>query len=212
MSPKGSLLVAGLRPSFRQWAFFSSATVADPNLALWFGQGRSSWQAGFAALEAVKNSAAWQSNAWYLSPGDVAQIRASHPAAVVLETFRDYESGNAKGSRRFYPFESGSGNGGAVGGMVVFAEVLGDAQALKEAAPLLRLLAGSGFQKDVQTETHWLAANLEAPGLDEASSAAQYLVRQARAFFPLTDRLPDPPIGGNLFSEIQLAIDRAPRK
>ena len=74
--------------------------------------------------------------------------------------------------------------------------------------PLLRMLAGSAFQKAAGTRTLWLAANLNAPEIDGTGADVRHLVTRSLAFVPVTDRLPSPLVEGNLLTEIQLAVDR----
>ncbi len=210
-----SVVVAGSRPSFRQWALV--AETADPasrvtSLPGWFTRGAQGWENDLRALTTLKRAAAWAANTWYFADEDLHHGYPAVSPLVILATFRDYERSEWTGARSFSPFVLAGPSGTVLGGSVVFAELRGDPRRWTDAAALLRLLASPGFQREVAATTKWLAANLEAPELDDTGAAVRYLARQARAFVPVTDRLPQPLAEGSLFVEAQLAVDRAPRE
>jgi len=213
-SPSRSVAVAGSRPSFRQWALIAGA--ADPAarvgaLPEWFAQGAQGWDAELGLLAGLKRAPVWAPDTWDFRDADVRQGFRADSRLVVLVTFRDYERSGWSGLRSFTPLAVSGPSGNVLGGPVVFAELSGNAQAWTDAAPLLRLLAAPPFQRDAAAQTQWLPANLEAPEIDDTGAAVRYLVRQARAFAPLTDRLPRPLVEGSLLVQAQMVVDRAPR-
>jgi hypothetical protein len=214
-SPAKTLVVAGSRPSFRQWALVAGAF--DPAARLtglpgWFTQPPHGWDAEMQALGALKLAKAWAPSTWDFADADIHQGYRANSPLVILGTFRDYELSDWSGLRSFTPLVAAGPSGNLLGGPVVFAELRGDPKAWTDAAPLLRLLAAPAFQRDAAAQTKWLSANLEAPELDDTGASVRYLVRQARAFAPLTDRLPQPLTEGSLFVQAQLTVDRAPHE
>jgi hypothetical protein len=210
-----SLVMAGSRPSFRQWALLASASrekAGEGASASWLGLPSGPWRGELSALASLKHKSCWANNAWDFARPDFLQAYKGGSSLVFLETFRDFEGANVSGVRRFFPLQKEGPSGTALGGIVIFAELRGPADRWKAALPLLRYLASSGFQREVGSKTQWLAANYSAPELDGTGAAVRTLVRQAEAFYPLTDRLPDPLIEGNLPVDAQLAIDQAPRE
>jgi hypothetical protein len=114
--------------------------------------------------------------------------------------------------RRFVPLSVRRGQTYAMAGLVLFAEFRGSRGALKRAARILKSLSEPLFQREASVSGKWLALSGEAPELDADGAAARRLVRGCDRFFPLTDRLPDPLVESSLFVDIQLALERVPRK
>jgi hypothetical protein len=129
-----------------------------------------------------------------------------------LETYRDFERANPPGVRRFAPLTALQGKSLAMSGTVVFLEFRGGKNGLVSALKLMRSLAGPDFQKRAGIEGKWLAVNQSAPELDEIGVMVRRTTREAGRFFPVTDRLPEPLTEGNLWLDVQLSVDRAPRK
>ena len=151
-------------------------------------------------------------DAWNYTRADTLSHYKPGSSLTFIETFRDYELTNTPGFRRFAVLGVGQKDALAVAGVVIFAEIRGDRGAVKAASKIVSSLTTPSFQKAAGLSGKWLAANGEAPEIDGTGASVRNLVRQARAFYPLTDRLPDPLIKGNLLDDIQLAIDTTPRK
>jgi len=213
---RSSLSVAGSRPSFRQTAYLLELfpdIPAQSEAASWFDQAASRWKAPSAVLPSIVTEPAWGQNAWFFGRGDQAMSYKQGKPLVFLETFRDYESTNVPGVRRFVPLDSRQGGKGyAMAGTVLFMEYRGDERGLEAALPLMRALAGNEFQKRAGMTGGWLAVNRTAPEIDGTGATIRRLVAGARRFFPVTDRLPDPLVEGSLWVDVQLAVDSAPRK
>jgi hypothetical protein len=211
----GSLSVAGSRPSFRQAAFLFEVfpdQTADREATAWFTQAPSGWKAPSAVLPSLVADRAWAPNSWFFTREDQAMSYKAGRPTVFLETYRDYEGANPPGVRRFAPISRRQGSGYAMAGTVLFLEFRGSDRRLEQALRLARALAGPDFQKRAGLEGQWLAANQSAPGLDGTGDMVRRAARAAERFFPLTDRLPEPLAEGNLWVEVQLSADRAPRK
>lgn len=208
-----SVLMAGSRPAFRQWALAAASTAADfhfTSLATWFGQSPTAWTAELASLRQLTGRSLWVPDAWRFTPKDVQLSYRPGTRLVFLETYRDFEGANVPGTRRFFPFQKTMAQGVAVGAVVVFAEVRSADPGAREAIlPLLRTLAGSKAQRELGSQTKWLAANLNAPELDGTGSAVRSLVTQARALIAVTDRLPEPLVENNLLVQAQWAAEGA---
>jgi len=209
-----SLVMAGSRPAFRQWAFVGAVSdgKAHALASPWFALASKPWEGELSALASLKDKACWAANSWDFKMADLLQAYKPNASSTFLETFRDYETANVQGSRRFDALRIPGPSGFALGGIVVFAELRGAPGRWKAALPLLRILTGSAFQREIGSRTYWLAANSGAPELDGTGAAVRNLVRQAEFFYPLTDRLPDPLVENNLTVDVQLAIDEAPKK
>ena len=131
---------------------------------------------------------------------------------VFLETFRDYEQAVPPGVRRFVPLTVRDAQSYAMAGPVLFLELRGDRSRLEQALKLMRSLAGPDFQKQAVLVGKWLSTAQSAPELDGVGAMVRRISRGASRFFPVTDRLPAPLVEGSLWVEVQLSVDRAPRK
>ncbi|MDA8424954.1 MAG: hypothetical protein M0Z80_02355 [Treponema sp.] len=211
---RDTLVAAGARPSFRQAAFlfqvFPDLPESSEALA-WFDQTPLGWRAPGAVFPAVIANRAWRPNTWFFSRADQAAAYKPGRPTVFLETYRDYESTNAPGLRRFAPLVANSPGGYALAGTVLFLEYRGDARSLDRALPLMKSLTGPGFARKAGLGGKWLAADRAAEELDGVGAMLRRRVGASVRFLPVTDRLPDPLVEGSLWVEVQLAVDRAPR-
>jgi hypothetical protein len=212
---RDALVVAGSRPSFRQTAYlfqlFPDLPESRGALA-WFAQTPAGWRSPGSVFPALTANRAWQPNTWFFSRADQRVAYKSGRPTVFLETYRDFESTNAPGRRSFVPLAANSPGGYAMAGTVLFLEYRGDARTLDRALRLMKSLAGPGFARLAGMDGKWLAADQAAEELDGVGAMVRRRVGGAERFFPVTDRLPDPLVEGNLWVEVQLAVDRTPRK
>jgi hypothetical protein len=207
-----SVAMAGSRPSFRQWALWDFADPV-PVLSTWFNQAPEAFAPELKKLADGKYNALWVENTWDWSQNDLHQAYRDGSSLVFVETFHDWETFNATGIRSFAPFVKKTKSGTSISGLVLFAEVRsGSSGDWREALPVLRLVSDPAFQGKAATALGWLAANLNAPELDGTGARIRVLTSKAQTFIPLTDRLPDPLVEGNLAVAAQLAIDRVPKK
>jgi hypothetical protein len=203
-----SIDVAGSRPSFRQASYFFESRAAFSGASeagLWFSQPASGRPDPSSALSPVVSSRALLPDAWSYARADVLSQYKPGSRMVFLEAFRDYELSNPPGYRRFAALSVGRDGSLAVAGIALFAEFRGDRRAAKAASRIVASLAAPGFQKAAGLSGKWLAANREAPEIDLEGAQARRLVERAARFFPLTDRLPEPPVEGCLLESIQFA-------
>jgi hypothetical protein len=210
-----SLSVAGIRPSFRQAAYLFGIFPDLPSereAASWFVQAPSGWKAPGAVLPALVADRAWIPNSWFFSREDQAMSYKTGKPIVFFETYRDYERANPRGVRRFVPLTIRKGQSYAMAGTVLFLEFRGNKNQLGPALKLMRSLARPEFQKRAGMDGKWLSADQSAPELDGVGAMVRRMSRGASRFFPVTDRLPAPLVEGSLWVEVQLSVDRAPRK
>jgi hypothetical protein len=209
-----SLSVAGIRPSFRQAAYLFGIFPNLPSqgeAAAWFAQAPSGWKAPGTVLQALVADRVWVPNAWFFSREDQAMSYKAGKPVVFFESYRDYELANPPGVRRFVPLSIREGQHYAMAGTVLFLEFRGNKSGLAPALRLTRSLAGPDFQRQAGTNGKWLSTNQSAPELDGVGAMVRTMSRGAARFFPVTDRLPAPLVEGNLWTDVQLAVDRAPR-
>jgi hypothetical protein len=212
---RGSIAIAGSRPSLRQAAYFfeSHASFEGPSEAsLWFSQTASGRPDPGSALSPDFASRAFMPDAWNYSKEDMMTHYKPGAGLTFIETFRDYELANPPGFRRFSALGVGREDAREVAGVVLFAEVRGDRGSLKAASRIVASLAAPGFQKVAGLSGKWLAANRAATEIDFEGANARQLAERAARFYPLTDRLPDPPIEGSLLERIQLSPQDAIHK
>ena len=209
---KSKVSVAGSRPSFRQTAYFfetRSASSHQAEAASWFSQAAAGWDDPAAALSRVAVSRALIPDAWRFARADQSTLYKPGPKLVFLETYRDFEAANPPGFRRFAPLNAGREDAPVLAGTVIFAEFRGDKRAAPAASRIVASLAAPEFQKAAGLAGRWLAANGGAPEIDVEGAQARRLVERASRFFPVCDRLPDPPVEACLLSTIQLASRNA---
>jgi len=212
---RDALVVAGARPSFRQTAFLFQLfpdLPASREAIAWFAQTPAGWRSPGSVFPALVAHRAWQPNTWFFSRADQTVAYRSGRPTVFLETYRDYESTNAPGRRRFVPLAAKGPGGYAMAGTVLFLEYRGDARSLDRALPLMKRLTGPGFARQAGLGGTWLAAGQAAEELDGVGAMVRRRVGACGRFLPVTDRLPDPLVEGSLWVEVQLAVDSAPRK
>jgi hypothetical protein len=211
-----SLSVAGGRPSFRQAAFLFELfpdVPAAKEAASWFNQGPDRWEAPGAVLPALVKDRSWPHDAWSFTRNDQIAWYKQGKRLVFLETYRDYESIDPPGVRRFVPLVAAKeGAGHSMAGEVLFMEYRGRAADLARALKLMRVLAGDEFQKQAGMTGKWLAASRTAPEIDGIGAAARNRVAGAARFFPVADGLPDPLVEGSVWTDVQLAVERAPKR
>ena len=210
-----SLLVAGIRPSFRQAAYLFGifpGLSSDPEAASWFAQTPAGWKAPPAVFSALVANRVWIPNSWFFSREDQALSYKTGKQIVFFETYRDYERAQAPGVRRFVPLSVRDGQGYAMAGTVLFLELRGNKSGLGPALKLMKSLVSPDFQKRAVMDGKWLSTDQSAPELDGVGAMVRTMSRGASRFFPVTDSLPDPLVEGSLWVEVQLSVDRAPRK
>jgi hypothetical protein len=138
--------MAGSRPAFRQWAFVGAVSdgKAHALASPWFALPSKSWGVELSALASLKDKACWAANSWDFKMADLLQAYKPNASSTFLETFRDYETANVQGSRRFDALRIPGPSGFALGGIVVFAELRGAPGRWKAAHPdRLRLPKGN---------------------------------------------------------------------
>ncbi|HTP58215.1 MAG TPA: hypothetical protein VMM82_04810 [Spirochaetia bacterium] len=210
-----SLSVAGSRPSFRQAAYLFAVFPDVPGrgeAAAWFPQTAQGWKAPAIVLPALVVNRAWLANSWFFTQDDQAVSYKPGRPIVFLETYRNFEQANPPGVRRFVPLTVRQGTTVAMAGTVLFLEYRGSKGGLDAALKVARSLAGMAFQREAGAHGKWLSVDQSAPELDVVGAMVRRMSSGAARFFPVSDRLPDTLVEGNLWAEVQLAVDRAPRK
>jgi hypothetical protein len=210
-APGQSLAMAGDQPAFRQWAFGQAAAGAWPpsdQLALWFSQPAAPWTKEIASLAPLVHHRAWAPQAWRWAEADLDQLSGRKTNTSFVQTFRAFEASPAGGAHRFSPFQRTRAGVSEVSGLVVAAEFRGPKGDTGAVEPLMRLLAGSRFQREAEVQIQWLAASSRAPELDGTSAAVRRLVNQTVRFLPTTNRLPAPLVADSLLAQVQVAVDR----
>jgi hypothetical protein len=211
----GSLVMAGIRPGFRASSLFlSSIDFPMPlgDAASWFAQDASPWKRELSAFPAIVGSPCWGKDAWFYTRGDYEREYRLGPKVVFLETYSDYKKAHPMGTRNFSPLVSSGRAGPILCGEILFLEFRGKERDLKAAIPVVRALVDPLFHKKVGIAASRLSVNVRAPEIDGAGAAVRRIAAQASECLPVADRLPSPLVEKSLWTSIQLAADRGPRK
>lgn len=212
-APASSIAMAGGRPSARQALYFLGMPPRPRDLEAaeavsWFGRPAAEMRP-FSAFQ----EKSWFHDSWAFSERDLSRLYKDGSKITFLESYRDYEAWNAPIHRTFRLLSSPVDSvRKAYAGTVLFLEYRGAPKGLVASLPLVRYLVASSFAKEAGMAEHWLAADQRAPELDSVGELARRLVASSPRFYPVTDRLPNPMVGGSLLVEITRAVDQAPRK
>lgn len=210
-APASSIAMAGGRPSARQALYYLGlppGPLTAAEVESWFGRPATEMKP-FSAFQ----EKSWLHDSWAFSQPDLSRLYKDGSKIIFLESYRDYEAWNAPSYRTFRLLASPVDSvRKAYAGTVLFLEYRGAPKGVAAALPLVRYLVASSFAKEAGIAEHWLAADQRAPELDSVGELARRLVASAPRFYPVTDRLPNPMVGGSLLVEIMRAVDQAPKK
>jgi hypothetical protein len=210
-----SLAMAGGRPAFRQAAFLFQAwpnVAGEAEAAKWFVQAPQPWNDSLRSMDDLVNLPVWMVNSWRYSGPDLKNSYLPGTQLGFIETFRDFETANPPGNRRYLPLASEAAAGYALAGEVLFLELRGHPGQQAMAVEIIKALSTADFFKDAGGEQKWLAASQNAFELDPSGELVRRRVLGAARFFPVSDRLPEPWDETKLLVQIQVEVDRTPRK